>query len=290
MPADLRSVVILILLNGADTIAQLWPYVLGGVAVAIFLSWLARARHWTAPLQLPRALSTPVAAIAGAASPLPTVGVMPLVLKSRRDGLPTRSALAFVLASSLMNPQMFFLTFGALGAFFALAQLGTVLVASVSLGLLLGASERLRGDSWEERAEHSAHPGLRASKLAGHVGFYFLVGVLVGSCLQVLLPRMGVIDWLGHHGWLSTPFLGWLGAPLYTCGGSAIPLAGSLLRTGFSPGAVFAFLLIGPSLRGTTLANLSSLLPKRALVICLATLALAGWLIGLGLDWLMEMV
>jgi uncharacterized membrane protein YraQ (UPF0718 family) len=290
VPADLRSVVVLILLNGADAVARLWPYVLGGIAVALLLSWLARTRRWIVPFQLPRALSTPVAAIAGAASPLPTVAAMPLALKSRRNGLPTGSALAFVLASSLMNPQVFFLTLGALGALFALAQLGTVLVASIGLGLLLGVPNRPPDDSWEKHVEHTAGPTLRASKLAGHVGFYFLVGVLVGSCFQVLLPHTGMIDWLGSRGWLSTPFLGWLGAPLYTCGGSAIPMAGSLLRTGFSPGALFAFLLIGPSFRGTTLANLSSLLPKRALVVCLATLALVGGLIGLGLDWLMEMV
>lgn len=290
MPADLRSVVVLVLLNGADAVARLWPYVLGGIAVALLTSRLARTRRWILPLQLPRVLSVPVAAIAGAASPLPTVAAMPLALRSQRIGLPTGSALAFVLASSLMNPQVFFLTFGALGAPFALAQLGTVLVVSIGLGLLLGISARAQGDSWAKHVEHTAGPTLRASKLAGHVGFYFLVGVLVGSCFQVLLPRTGMIDWLGGRGWLSTPFLGWLGAPLYTCGGSAIPMAGSLLRTGFSPGALFAFLLIGPSLRGTTLANLSSLLPKRALVVCLATLALVGGLIGLGLDWLMEMV
>lgn len=141
MPADLPSTLLLILLTSAEAVARLWPYVVGGIAVAVLLSWLARDRPWTVPAWLPRPLSAPVATVVGAASPLPTTGAVPLVLRMRAEGLPSRSALAFVLASSLMNPQLFVLTLGALGARFALAQLGAALVLSTGLGLLLGAGQ-----------------------------------------------------------------------------------------------------------------------------------------------------
>ncbi len=287
MPSDLPSVVLTILLNSADAVARLWPYVVAGVAVAVLLSRLAQSKAWPVPAQLPRPLTTPLAAMAGAVSPLPTLGMVPVILRFRAHGLRSRPALAFVLASSLMNPQLLFLTLGAFGVSFALAQLGAVLLLSTGLGLLLGTSrEWVHEETWDGQERQSTRPPLQATALAGHVGLYFLVGVILGASLQVLLPRLGVMNWLGTHGWLSTPVLGWLSAPFYVCGGSAVPLASSLARAGFSPGAMFAFLLVGPALRGTTLASLGCLLPRRALVVCLGLLAVAGGLLGLGVNWL----
>jgi uncharacterized membrane protein YraQ (UPF0718 family) len=289
MPADLISTILLILLTAADAVARLWPYVLGGVVVAVLLSWGTRNRHWTVPRWVRRPFSTPLATVAGVASPIPTTGAVPLVLQLRSEGLPARPALAFVLASSLLNPQLFVLTLGALGAPFALAQLAAVLVLSTVLGLMFGSCGPLR-DEWTGGREESrsADHGPQILGLAGHVGFYFLLGVIVGACFQVLLPQLGLLDWLAERGWLATPILGWLAAPFYTCGGSAVPLARSLGLTGFSPGTLLAFLLVGPALRGMTLANLGCLLPKRAMVACLGVLVLAGGLLGFGFDWLVE--
>ena len=287
MPADLSSTIILILLNAADVVGRLWPYVVGGIGAAALLLWGAQGRRWPAPSWVPRPLFPLLAAVAGVVSPLPTLGMAPLMLQLHAEGLPGAAALAFVLASSLTNPQMFLLTLGALGARFALAQLASVLLLSVGLGLALG--NKLRAGYEPEsptESERPKSPWTQLADLAGHVGLYFLIGVIVGAALQVLLPQLGALNWLGRRGWLSTPALGWLGAPLYTCGGSAIPLASSLVRTGFSPGAMFSFLLVGPALRGTTLAALGCILPRRAQAICLTSLALTGGLMGYGFDWL----
>jgi uncharacterized membrane protein YraQ (UPF0718 family) len=285
MPADLRSTILVILLAGADAVARLWPYVVGGIAVAVLLSYAVRGRQGVVLPWAPGHLSTPLAALAGAASPLPTTGAVPLVLRLRAGGLPAGPALAFVLASSLMNPQLFVLTLGALGPAFALAQVGAVLLLSTGLALAFGGLGTGRGQQVPVPGEWTRlDPGVQARELAGHVGLYFLVGVLVGASFQVLLPQSGILDWLGARGWLASPLLGWLGAPFYTCGGSAIPLARSLGQTGFSPGTLFTFLLVGPALRGTTLANLGCLLPRRLQAACLAALLLAGGLLGLGFD------
>ena len=276
----------LILLTAANTVGRLWPYVVGGIAAAALLSWAVQRWQWTVPLGLPTPLAASLAVVAGAASPLPTAGVAPVVVQLRGRGLPPGPGLAFVLASLLMNPQLFVLTLGALGLRFALAQLAAVLAVSAVLGLVFD-SGRPTQRSTEQESRTPRSPASIAH-LAGHVAFYFLVGVLAGAALQVLLPRLGMLDWLGERGWLSTPFLGWLGAPLYTCGGSAVPLARSLGQAGFSPGTLLAFLLVGPALRGTSLASLGCLLPKRALIACLVGLALAAGLMGYGLDWLLR--
>jgi uncharacterized membrane protein YraQ (UPF0718 family) len=259
--------------------------------VAALLPRVAQGRRWAVPSWLPRPLTPLLAAVVGVASPLPTLGMVPLVLRLQADGLPAAAALTFILASSLMNPQLFVLTLGALGAGFALAQLGSVLLLSTGLGLALGGRLRARRRNGAlARSERQESSWAQLAGLAGHVGLYFLVGVIAGASLQVLLPQLGVLGWMGERGWLSTPALGWLGTPLYTCGGSAVPLASSLAQIGFSPGTMFAFLLVGPAMRGTTLAALGCLLPRRAQAACLAALTLAAGLLGYGFDWLVGVV
>ena len=286
MPADLFSTLILILLTAADTVWRVGPYVVGGVVVATLLSWALRGRHWAVPWWLPRPLATPLAAVMGVASPLPTTGMVPLALRWQAEGLPARLALTFVLASSLMNPQLFLLTLGALGVRFAMAQVAGVLLLSIGLGLALGRENRRWCVTPEDEPLADRKVWTGVVRLAEHVGVYILLGAVAGASLQVLLPQLGALDWLGERGWLSTPLLGWLGAPFYTCGGAAVPLAGSLAQVGFSRGTLFTFLLVGPALRGTTLANLGCLLSRRAQAACLAVLALGGGLLGYVVDWL----
>jgi uncharacterized membrane protein YraQ (UPF0718 family) len=290
VPADPGSTLLLILLTAGDTVSRLWPYVAGGILVAALLSRVHWKRAWLPPAGLPRALSLPLAALLGIASPLPTLGAVPLVLHLRESAL-ARSSLAFVLASTLLNPQLFVLTVGALGIGFALAQAGAVVLLSVSLGWFFGNRLVSRPEPGApEGPSPAGRRGLDVMALTGHIGLYFLVGVTVGAAVQVLLPRLGVLDWLGARGWLSTPLLGWIGAPFYTCGGSAVPLARSLAHAGLSQGSLFAFLLLGPALRGSTLATLGCLLPRRALIRCLVLLALASGLLGLGLDGVLRIV
>jgi uncharacterized protein len=315
VPADLPSAILLILLTASDTCLRLWPYLFGGIALAVVSGRVTWSWHFhrhasrVAPL-------APLAAVAGAVSPLPTTGAVPLLLRLREQGLPSRAALSFVLASLLMNPQLFVLTLGALGLPFALTQLMAVLMLSTALGLAFGSRHVIPGapglpaaalkrncGSRLGRAREDAVPAPQAQgaaqawvsggelaqlvSLAGHVGLYFLVGVLLGAALQVLLPQLGILDWLAGRGLLSSPLLSWVAAPLYTCGGSAIPLARSLGQSGFSQGTLFTFLVAGPVLRGSALANLGCLLPRRRLAACLAVLLLVSGLLGFGLDqWL----
>ncbi len=288
MPADLFSTLILILLNAAATLGRVAPYVAGGLIAAALLSRVFQKRFPILPRRWPQTLAAPLAAAMGVVSPLPTAGAVPLVLGLHADGLPIGLALTFVLASSLLNPQLFILTLGALGARFALAQLVSVLVLSIGLGWVLGRDRGNRCTVFHDRLSSSENSRSQLMHLAEHVVWYVLLGVMVGVCLQVLLPRLGLLAWLGERGWLSAPLLGWLGAPFYTCGGSAVPLAGSLAQIGFSPGALFTFLLVGPALRGTTWANLACLLSKRGLATCLIALALAGGALGHAFDWLVS--
>jgi hypothetical protein len=209
----------------------------------------------------------------------------PVVLELQEKGLSRRMALTFILASSLLNPQLFALTLGGLGAEFALAQLVGVLVLSILLGSVFGNQLRTSGGARLTASEHERDFTAQLMSLAEHIGLYFLVGVTVAAAFEVLLPLLGVLGWLADHGLLSTPLVGWLGAPFYTCGGSAVPLASGLMRTGLAPDILFVFLLVGPALRGTTLGALGCLMPKRVQLCCLGALISVGGLMGYVFKW-----
>ena len=81
MPADWTSVLVLILLTAADTVERLGPYVLGGIAVAILVSWWNRRRAWIVHLHVPCWLVTPLASLLGVLSPVPTMTMVPLVVR-----------------------------------------------------------------------------------------------------------------------------------------------------------------------------------------------------------------
>lgn len=283
MPADIVSAVLLILLRSAETVERLGPYLAGGIAAAWLSSKLVT--KWPARLSCPSFPgATPLAALMGTLSPFPTTGIIPFVLRLQDRGLAGDTALAFILASSLMNPQLFVLTLGAFGLTFSLVQLGAVLSLSVFLGKLFGSSVGIRGG---EVPRQCCEP-FSVIRLIQHVGLYFLLGVMAGSALQVLLPWTGALNWLAKQGLLRIPVLGWIGAPFYVCGGSSVPLARSLLDLGFSQGALFTFLLVGPSLRVTALANLACFLSGRAMTACLAILVTMGGLLGWGFDFAIE--
>jgi hypothetical protein len=285
MPANLSTVLLLILLTAGRSVRRFAPYVVGGLLVAALISYLARHVRWPLPTRLSEPVAAVAAALIGAVSPLPTMGTIPSILELRKQGLPAAGALAFALASSLMNPQLFVLTFGAFGTQFAVAQLVSAVILSAGLGLTLRDGLRAhRSGMLSADGPETERLWRQWVRMAEHIGMYFLVGVIIGASVEVVLPQLGVLNWLGRRGWLATPALGWLAAPFYACGGSAIPLASGLLRAGFRQGTLFTFLLLGPALRGTTLATIGALLPRRAHTVCLVILAVFGTLLGYGFD------
>ena len=108
MPADLLSVLMLILLNAADLVQRIGPYVLVGITLATLLSRVIHRQFWQVLLRVPRPLAMPLAGLLGVVSPLPTTSAVPVMVCLRSEGLADSVTLAFVLASSLMNPQVGF--------------------------------------------------------------------------------------------------------------------------------------------------------------------------------------
>jgi len=262
--------------QSAVLLLELLPYVVAGAVVGAALLKYRRALLSFQRLRLPTPALIVVAAIAGSASPLCTIGTVPVVVALLGCGMPLGAGLAFLTASSLINPQMFVLAFGAIGGGLALAQW----VSAVCLGSTVGVVAMLcekRGVAvvnarTEAPGEHHAHhhPTKPVRTLfldqLEHVLLYVVVGVLLASAINVWLPGPLVARLLGPSRPYAVAAGALLSVPLYVCGGGALPTLSSLMAKGLAPGVVLAFIVAGPATRIQALAALAAVVNKRAMV------------------------
>jgi uncharacterized membrane protein YraQ (UPF0718 family) len=193
-----------------------------------------------------------------------------------------------------MNPQLLVITWGGLGPQMACGRVVAVLL----FGLLFGAVLLFLPRSWsvlpvlagenrpKRRREFALSDFLRRCwRTLEFVGFYVLLGVLLGSIVEVLVPGRWIFAIFGSGGWAQILLASMLGVPLYACGGGTIPLVSSFLDQGMAPGAALAFLVAGPATRIAPLMALGTILRPLVVVAYVAVLVLfaagAGILYGL---------
>lgn len=209
-------------------------------------------------------------ALVGGLSPFCSCEVIPFVAALLAAGAPLSAVMAFWLASPLMDPAMFAITIGALGADFAVAKT----VAAVAIGLMGGFSvmafsrSALFADPLKARTPSGCGsccgaprpslnwlfwreaPRRRIFAEAARTNLLFLgKWLLLAYLLQALLIRYVPAAWigttLGGDG-LGPILLGSiLGAPAYLNGYAAVPLIAGLLEQGMSDGAAMSFVIAG---------------------------------------------
>lgn len=277
MPVSIRSGFVLMAMLAWQQVLQVGPYVAAGVLLAAVVGQfdlpLQRWR-WLRRGSLPTALG---AACLGVVSPLSSHAVVPMLLQLLGEGASAGPPLAFLVASTMLNPQLFLIILGGLGTRLALAHLLGVLLVSGAAGLV---AARVPPALLLHPAACAAVPAAltRCSprwrrmltdllNLSGWVGLTFVLGVVIAAALQVWVPPQWAGILLTQNRPVSAAAAALLGLPLYHCGGMAVPVLASLMEAGLSRAAVLAFLLAGPALRVRSLAAVGSLLNRRALAI-----------------------
>lgn len=295
MPVDFPSKVVTVMLSSWRLIGQLWYYWAVGILLA---AWLDQAVPFSKLQQLfiGKRTNIALAALVGAASPLCTYGTVPVLVQLLRRGVSPAPLLTFLVASSLMNPQLFVLMLGGLGLEMALAQLVSVALVSLAVGIVASRWEprsllnqrTLVVSSTPDECEVEATDSIfywprffsQVVGLTESVGLYFVVGIIIAATIEVFVPSAWVVKLLGEEQWYSVLVAGSLGVPFYACGGGAIPWIKVLLGEGMSRGAALAFFLAGPATRVTALAALATVLSRRALVLYVAFVLVGA--VGLG--------
>lgn len=287
------------------TILSLAPYVIAGSVVGEYLkttSWIGLLHRGFSRRPV---VSVAVASVIGAVSPLCTYGTVPVVLALYKSGAALPPLISFLAVSSMMNPQLFIMTWGGVSPEMAIARLASVLVFGVAFGLAMykvpvrwvanpAISRTADAESCATaQCGHSAHrsaaraeSGVRGLALSilrnvEFVGLYFVIGVIVGSAVEEFVPREWVVSALGQDRVLSVLLAAVMGIPLYACGGASIPVIRLLIEQGMSKSAALAYFIVGPATRVAPLMALMAVLRPGFLIAYVVALVAFSCLIGL---------
>ena len=270
----------LVLHKSGRMLVQLTPYLVLGVIAGELLRYTRISRLLERVCSRSPLVASVLAAVLGVVSPLCTYGTVPVVLQLYRAGVPLAPLVTFLSASSLMNPQLFILTWGGIGPAMALARAGAVLTFAVLLGALLHhvpigwmANAKLRDPERIESEPAADRPAVKPfevrrflRKSYDHllfVTYYLVLGILLGSAVEVFVPARWIAVAFQPGKWASVALAAVMGVPLYACGGGAIPLIRKLIDQGMSEGAALAFFIAGPATRITPLLALGAILRPR---------------------------
>ncbi|WP_300033390.1 permease [uncultured Roseobacter sp.] len=247
------------------------PYLIFSIAVAAFAGATGAdnliARAFTgAPVVM-----ILLGAVAGGLSPFCSCGVIPLIAALLAMGVPLSAVMAFWLASPIMDPSMFFLTAGVLGAEFAVAKT----FAAIGLGVFGGAVVYMlsKGGALNDPLREGIGNGgcggakvrapkpvvwkfwtdsERRAKFASNalsntlfLGKWLFLAFILESLMLAWVPAEMVTQALGGDGVLPIVTATLVGVPAYLNGYAALPLVGGLIEQGMAPGAGMAFLVAG---------------------------------------------
>ncbi len=282
-----------------ELLVQLWYFALIGALIST-LVWRYLPRAWLRrALERRAASSIAIASLLGLLSPLCTFAAIPIVGRLIALRMPAAPLIAFMMASPLMNPALFFYTAGIINLEMAIARTITALCT----GLLAGAAVRfaqergyLRFDALalEHIPSELSHamwaPGEEPNRAATlrrfradlfFIGRFFTLGIAIAALVQAFISEDLVRRMVGDDSAWAVPAALALGIPLYACGGGTLPVVETMMRMGMTTGAALAFFVSGPATKFSTLSMLGAVFGKRLLglylVIMLGSALLWGY-------------
>ncbi|MDJ0628218.1 MAG: permease [Rhodobacter sp.] len=265
--------------------ARLWPtleIVAGamghtGVFIVVAITLVAFVKATGAETLLAKAFEgdqvkmVAMAALLGGLSPFCSCEVIPFIAALLAVGAPLSAVMAFWLASPLMDPAMFTITWGELGLDFALGKT----VAAVGLGVMGGylvmafAQSPVFANPLRERPQVGGCCGVKKPFQGRPVwrfwgeadrraifretwvenAFFLFKWLLIAYFFEALMlhyiPAETIARVLGGEGLGTVLLAALVGMPAYLNGYAAVGLLGGLLDQGMAPGAAMSFVIAG---------------------------------------------
>jgi uncharacterized membrane protein YraQ (UPF0718 family) len=227
------------------------------------------------------------ASLLGAISPVCTIGTIPVIAGLIKNGMSVGIAVSFIIASSIITPQMVIIGFSTVGWRITLVQVLSGLLAANLLGflsLLLGNKKIFNALLYNKKEENSSF-GIDFSKGIIHKSSsknsimtlflnqldfilpYLAGGVLLAAVIKALLPESFLSNFIGQANFLYIVFSSLISIPAYICGGASLSFLGSMSQIGFPPGMIVAFIIAGPATRIQNLVVFNSLIKKKFIIL-----------------------
>jgi len=242
-----------------------------------------------------------IAGLAGILFPLCECGMIPVVRRLIRKGMPASAGIAYILAGPVVNPVVFYSTYSAFGnaPAMAFARTGLAFAVAVLTGVIVWKSMRgnplkadlasMYGSAPTRRDELPASAGSRLISTMAHasdeffdMGKYLIFGAALAALFQTAVSR-SMLEELGGSQLYSHLFLMGLAFLLSLCSTSDAFVAASFGGS-FEHGALLAFLVFGPMI---DLKSLMMLLASFRARFVLTAAASAALLVLAG-SWIVE--
>jgi uncharacterized membrane protein YraQ (UPF0718 family) len=243
------------------------------------------------------------ASIIGIISPLCTYGTIPVVVELYKSKVHIAPLIAFLAASSLMNPQLFLMTAGGIGLEMAIVRTLAVFLFSFAVGMLsylvperimVRKSVSLYDDGGEKIVNREKKLFIVKQYCINclgnlrHLGVWLIIGIFLGTIVELYVPK-GLINAAFALGRKTTPIIkvrsilagALLGIPLSPCGGSAIPIVHGMMINGMGKGTALAFFIVGPATRPAPLLAMAALFTPLFLAAYCLFLIISAVLMGL---------
>jgi uncharacterized membrane protein YraQ (UPF0718 family) len=249
-------------------------------------------------------------ALVGIPLPLCSCSVLPVASQLRRSGLSRGGTAAFLIATPETGIDSVLLTYSLTDPLLTVARPVAAFVTALAAGFAADFPETEEtveaGKEVELEQCDDCHGGVETTSLNRHDSLvqktvsalryafvdllgdlapYLVVGYLLAGLVALVLGEdIANIPETFRSGWGSYVGAIIVGLPLYICATSSTPLAAVLLGSGFSPGAIMVFLLVGPATNLAALAVVRQILGGRALVRYLGAIIVVSVACGVGVD------
>lgn len=271
-------------------ILEALPFILIGVFVSALLQVFVSEETMRKWIPKNPVLGILAASVLGIIFPICECGMVPVIRKLIKKGMPLYVAVVFILAGPILNPIVFFSTYIAFRARpeIAYARMGLAFVLALVIGLLI--YRFVKDNQLKESMPSEGHQHVHDNKLSEimahstseffEMGKFLFIGALVAAGLQTFVARESLAA-IGN-GMVSSHLVMMTLAYLLSLCSTSDAFVASSFSTTFSAGSLVAFLVFGPmmNLKGTIMLaavfrTRFVLLQSSLVVVC----ALAGSLL-----------
>ena len=290
------------ILNFLKESVYLWleisPYLLLGMLIAgIIHSFLGKefiSRH----LGRGGFISIIKAVLFGVPLPVCSCGVIPLASSLEKDGAHRSSVLSFLVSTPTTGVDSILATYSLMGPLFAVFRPLGAVISGITVGitdyLVSGRKKKsasVRSHTHKEiKISFKMHEVLRFGfyEIPQDIGKWLILGVLLGGFISAVFPKDLFARFFSFPWDFLVAFM--VGIPLYVCATGSIPIAVSLISTGFSPGAALIFLIVGPATNAITLSFVRAKLGRRSFYLYLASIVITALVLGLIFNFIWQML
>lgn len=238
------------------------------------------------------------ASLFGVPLPLCSCGVIPTSAYMSKNGASRSAVVSFLISTPQTGIDSIIATYGMMGWVFAIFRPLVALISGVAGGSLIRYIKPEKEYLESSKASLSCDINIGLGPWAklknsvyyafysflNDIAFQFVIGLMIGGLITYLIPEKFFENSSISNGLPGMLLMIAIGAPMYICATSSIPIAVSLMMKGFSPGVAFVFLAVGPVTNAASFAILMKTLGKKTTISYIAIVSVLAIIFGYILD------